>query len=320
MIADESGRYVLTQLNDKTLWRYDHRWRKVDTYEPYGDAGFSAIEGEHHVGLVSQPEAGGEIEVTVRSAKNPTGILATARFMDTWVFEGQSQMWAAIPEYFLTQKKDGSRGLLRIADDAEIDPLEDFEAVLSVEAVPNSRLVVIASPGAYTVYDPIATRAIRHFKLAGENPTPRLRFRNNDELWVNDVDTMLKIETRQFEEVLDAAGSDIEPSDIEPSEIGQEGVHGGFGRWNFARENELCVITRPSVGDVLVLDAISMLPVARGVFSTGVPLDVILVGRNSVVAVDAGANLLRTRVKRVAMRFETPTARTDYDGQERSPD
>lgn len=306
---------MLTQLNATTLWQYDARWRKVQTLQPYGEAGFTVVEGKHHLAVIAQSEAGGEIEVTVRSARSPEDVLATGRFIDTWVFEGDSQAWAMVPEYIITTKQDGTKGLLRIADDAEIDPLEEFEPALEVVAVPNSRLVIIASSGAYTVYDPIAARAIRHFQLAGGNPEPTLRFRNNDELWVNDIDTMLKIETREFEEVLDAAGSDIE----------QEDTHGGFGRWTFAAGNELCVVTRPSVGDVLVLDVISMLPIARGVFSNGVPVEAVLVGRNTVVAVDVDGRALRTRVKKVAINFEpapeadsAPEVTSENEGEERS--
>jgi len=303
VIVDDSGRYVLTQLNGTTLWRYDRRWRSVETYRPYGDVEFSVVEGKHHLATVSQPEAGGEIEVVVRSPKSPADALASAKYIDTWLFDGDSPMWANVPEYVITRQKDGQNGLLRIEDDAEIDPLEGFEGAHAIAQVPNSRLVVIAGPGAYTVYDPIARRAIRHYQLASGNQSPSLRFRNEEELWLNDVDTMLKIETRQFE-VIDAAGSEVEHHVEE--EI--PGKLGGFGRWTFAADNELCVVTRPNVGDVLVLDVVSMLPVARGVFAKGVPIEAALVGRNTVVAVDAGGRPLRTRLKKVAVNFETAPA------------
>ena len=303
VIADESGRYVLTQLNENTLWRYDRRWRRSSTFQPFGDMSFAVIEGEHQLAAVSQREAGGGLEAKVLSPRAPALALATANYVDTWVFEGDPQVWANVPEYVITRQKDGTNGLLRIADDAEIDPLEGFGPVHQVAQVPNSRLVVLGGSASYTVYDPIAMRSIRHFELAGKNQTPFLRFRHEDELWINDTDTMLKIETRQFE-VVDAAGSDIDP------EVNGESSphHGGFGRWAFAAHNELCVVTRPRMGDVLVLDTMSMLPVARGVFKSGVPLEALLVGRNSIVAVDAAGNRLRTRLKKVGINFETVPA------------
>jgi len=303
VIVDESGRYVLTQLNENTLWRYDRRWRRSTTYQPYGQTTFSVIEGKHHLATVLQREAGGELEVKVLSPTAPDVAIGTATYVDTWVFEGAPQVWANVPEYIITRQKDGTNGLLRIEDDAETDPLEGIETVHQVAQVPGSRLVVLSGPGTYTVYDPVATRSIRHFELAGKNEVPNLRFRNEEELWINDLDTMLKVETRQFE-VADAAGSDVEAADGgEPSR-----EHGSFGRWTFAAANELCVVTRPTVGDVLVLDVVSMLPVARGIFRRGTPLEAMLVGRNSIVAVDADGNRLGTRLKKVAINFEAPEA------------
>jgi hypothetical protein len=322
VIVDESGRYVHTQLNETTLWRYDRRWRKVSMCQPYGDKAFTTIDGKHHFAVVHQAEPGGEVEVTLRSAADPEAVLATGRFVDTWIFEGEPKLWGRVPEYIITKQKDGNSALLRIEDDAEVDPLEGFESAHTVVAVPNSRLVVVGGAGSYTVYDPVAMRAIRHYQLAGGNQLPFMRFRNDEELWLNDVDTMLKIETKQFE-VIDAAGSDIGetegPSEGQtegPSEGPIEGPKelGGFGRWTFAAGNELCVVTRPNVGDVLVLDAVSMLPVARGVLSRGLPLEAVLIGRNTIVATDVEGKPLRTRLRRVTINFEGP--QSDSSGED----
>jgi hypothetical protein len=299
VLLDESGRYALTQLNESTLWRYDRRWRGVAAFQPHGDAAVRVIEGTHHFLVVHQSEPGGEIEVTVRPAAAPEVVLATGRFVDAWHFEGDSQAFGKVPDYVLVEQSDGSPALLRIADDAEIDALEGFDSVVDVAHVPDSRLVVISGVAAYTVYDPAISKAIRHFELAGGNPTPMMGFRNGEELWMNDTDTMLKIETRQFE-VQDAAGSQIDASvDPETAE-----PLGRFGRWTFAAGNELCVVTRPEMGDVLVLDGVSMLPVARGIFDRSSPFDAVLSGRNSIVAVDARGKALRTRLRRVKIHFE----------------
>jgi hypothetical protein len=300
VITDESRRYVLTQLNPSTLWHYDRRWRRVSAYQPHAEDAFTTLEGRHHFAVVHQPEAGGKIEVTLRSANAPTTVLATGRFVDSWVFEGEAKLWGLVPEYLVTREKDGRNGLLRIEDDAEIDALEGFTSVNTIIGVPDSRLVIVGSPGSYTVYDPIAVRSIRHYQLAGGNQSPSMQFRNNEELWLNDIDTMLKIETKQFE-VIDAAGSELDEGVEADTVVGRPG---GFGRWNFAAEKELCVVTRPNVGDVLVLDAVSMLPVARGVFKHGQPMEALLIGRNTVIATDANGEVLRTRLRRVTTHFE----------------
>jgi hypothetical protein len=301
VIVDESGRYVSTQLNENILWRYDRRWRSVTMHQPYGDSVFTTIAGPHHFAVVNQPDAGGQIEVTLRPASDPAQVVATARFVDTWVFEGEPQAWAWVPEYIVTRQADGSNGLLRIEDDAEIDSLEGFGAAHSIVGVPDSRLVIIGGPASYSVYDPVAGRTIRHFELAGGNQAPTMRFRNGEELWLNDVETMLKIETKQFE-VVDAAGSEM------GAQPGSEATthQGGFGGWNFAARNELCLVARPGLGDVLVLDAVSMLPVARGVFKSGRPTEAMLLGRNSLVATDESGTALRTRLRKVPLPAITP--------------
>lgn len=301
VITDESGRYALTQLNETVLWRYDRRWRSVSMHQPFGDMPFTSVEGKHHLAVISQPNPGGEIAVSIRAVAHPEIVLATGTFIDTWVFEGEPSLWALVPEYILISQKDGRTGLLRIADNAEIDILEGFDTPHAVAQVPNSRLVVLAGPASYTVYDAVAERSIRHFELAGGNQKPMLRFRNSEELWLNDVDTMLKVETKSFE-VVDAAGSDVgEHTHVDtPTE-----KLGGFGRWTFAAENELCVVTRPNVGDVLVLDGVSMLPVARGIFNRGLPIEAMLMGRNTIIATDIQGRPLRTRSRRVTVNFET---------------
>jgi hypothetical protein len=318
VIVDESGRYVSTQLNENVLWRYDRRWRGVTMHQPYGDSAFTTIDGLHHFAVVHQPEAGGEIEVTLRTAKDPATVLATARFVDAWVFEGEPQLWGLVPEYVVTKQKDGTNGLLRIEDDAEVDPLEGFDGAHVVVGVPDSRLVVVGGPASYTVYDPVAARAIRRYELAGGNQAPSMKFRNGEELWLNDVDTMLKIETKQFE-VIDAAGSETsetseiaDPADGLPGGAGDDS--GGFGKWNFAAGNELCVVTRPEVADVLVLDTVSMLPVARGVFKSGRPTEALLLGRNSIVATDVSGAALRARLRKVPVQIDAagpPRPETD---------
>lgn len=301
MILDETGRYALTQLNESTLWRYDMRWRGVTMHQPYGDNPITTVEGTHYVLVVHQANDGSDITATVRGPRDLEVVLASGTFNDgKWSFEGEVDYWEKVPEYIIVKRADGGPALVRLADDADIDPLEGFKSALRVSHVPDSRLVVIAGEGAYTVYDPIARRAIRHYELSGKNSNPYLRFRNADELWINDTDTMLKLDTKKFQ-VVDAAGSETGSEDVDQSKLPPD--LGNFGRWTFAADNELCVVTRPNMGDVLILDGVTMLPVGRGIFGQVRPIDALLAGRNKIVAVDEKGFGHRARTRRVNIRF-----------------
>jgi hypothetical protein len=295
MITDESGRFALAPVGNR-LWRYDGRWRTSDLI----DVGESPVYfSEGAAALAVTTKEADHISVEVRIPESPDDVPASAIYDGThWEFLGDSQFWAAVPDYVLLAEGDGQQ-MLRLADDAELDPLEGIGPVHQVVDVPASRLVMLAGAGIISVYDPIARRVLRHFELAEKNPQPVIRFHDADEVWINDLTTMLKLDAKKFE-VIDAAGSE---TGISPSEAGEEGEKktalGRFEGWTFAAGNELCVVTRPELGDALVLDTVSMLPVAQATFLTGAPIDATLVRRNILIATTADGLALRARVRKV---------------------
>lgn len=85
---------------------------------------------------------------------------------------------------------------------------------------------------------------------------------------------------------------------------GGAAARGAFGGWTFAADHELCVVARPGLGDVLVLDALTMLPVAQAVVG-GQPVDATMVGRNTIVSLDASGSISHRRARRPRLRGRT---------------
>lgn len=304
MISDTTQRYLLAKVGDK-LWRYDARFRTYKFIPVADGAPFDVIEGNIALAVVVHDEEQDQIVVTVRAPKEPENALATGVFQDgKWSFIGDKQAWELVPEYILIPRSDVHSDLLRIEDGAEIDDLEDVDNVHDVVHIPNSRLVLLVREGSWLVYDPMTKKSFGNHELAGKEPKPQIRFRNKDEMFVNDVDTMLKVESKHFK-VLDAAGSDVAHDTEDKARAGS------FGQWTFAAGGELVVIPRPYLGDVLVLDAVSLLPVARGVFRRGTPIDAMMIGRNTLVAVAPDGVPLRVRARRVKVPAETVQADLD---------
>ena len=310
MIVSSDGLRAVAALEGAGLWTYDRRRRRTAVVDPTDGRPFLIREGTGAFALLERVDGGAR--VTVRDVREPLEVLASADLdADAWRFAGDNRQWARVPEHVLLVDGDHRR-LARLADDAAVVDISELGPVHQVEMVPGSRLVVLAGPGALSVFDPVAGRELRHLQLAGGEQHPLVRFRNGEELWVNDVDTMLKIETRQWQ-VVDAAGSETAegaepraiPVDPEPVAAGEAedatASAGRFGGWTWAGDGELCVVSRPGTGDVLVLDAVSMLPVAHGLVG-GAPIDAALLGRNLVVAVEGDGGTRRSRARRVRIR------------------
>ena len=293
MIVDTSGRYLLAH-SDGQLWNYDARWRSTKMIELEAEGTVFAAEG---AGYLSLAETFGDItKVTVRSPARPEESLATGTFTEaSWHFEGDPSLWASVPDYVIVPGDNDHPGILRVADGAEFDPLDGIGPIHQVIDVPESRLVLLISEGGMSVYDPVARSSVGRHDLAEQNKTPLARFRSSDEVWISDINTMLKLETKKFEPI-DAAGSEAEGgADL------SDGI-GRFAGWTFAAGTELCVVTRPDMGDVLVLDAVSMLPVAQAVFTAGSPVDAALIRRNVIVGRTLNGRTLRGRARKVKSR------------------
>jgi len=279
------GRYLLRAESNTMLWRYDTRWRRTKRV-PFGNGlPFELYEGDGHALLVQHIE--GSILASVVGASDPSTTLATANYDGkVWAFAGDKSAWTSVPEYVLLPPEGESTsasGLLRIADGALIDPLVDVVGVRTVTAVPKSRLVVLVGSGKVTVYDPNSGHAGYRFALANDAANPQVRFRKEGaELWINDVDTMLKIETRDWE-VIEAAGP---PSEAE--------IQAPIAQWVFADDESVACLLRPDENEVVIVDS-STLELVEAVSFKASPVDV--VRRNDkLVAVTGSGDVMRARL------------------------
>lgn len=305
--GESSARYLLTALDRHRLWRYDRRWRRSSVFSPFGEQPFLFLPGQGSAFALVTVHSGPpnlHLEVTVRSSHQVGIIRAQAVYeQEEWTFSGDNHAWAQVPEYVLLTSEELPADspaprpiLLRIADDAEPDELEGVEGARVVTPVPGSRLVVLAGAGKIYVYEPVVRRVVANFDLAGGTEHLDLGFRDDNELWIADGDTLVKVDSKSWK-VLDAAGTAEVVDAAEATAEGQK-RSGHFGRWSFVADNELALVTRPDIGDVLALDAVTMLPVGRAVFRSR-PLDACLLGKNLVLAVDDSGEVWRCRLRRV---------------------
>ncbi len=289
MIVDESGRYLLRQLNSTTLWRYDRRWRRTQQLSPFAGAEFSCVEGKARVLLARTVE--GRLVTSVHGAVEPGTALASGVYENgKWTFTGDNQAWAHVPEYTFLSSDDAKRALLRIGDGAEPDPLEDVDGVTSVIDVPESRLVVLAGGGRITVYDPHSRHAGFRLSLPSASTAksdPRLRFRDGGkELWLNDFSSLLKLETRNWT-VVDAAGF-VADAEQQSSPL--------INEWTFTSDESAAVVCRSDQHSVGVVDT-ETLELITEISCNSEPVDAVLIDER-VVATDNLGKVLRGRARR----------------------
>lgn len=226
-------------------WQWhDRRWRRSrEIFSP----NTRIFQGNAGLALVQQAHEGATL-CSVIEVASPNRVLASGTFSDGWHFDGDSHAWAEVPEYLLVEG-DERPALLRIADEAELDLLEEIGRVDVVATIPGSRLVALAGEGRLTVWDPQTSKALAHMKLESETPHPYLSFRQEGrELLVNDAQTLVKLETKQWRPK-DAAGSEAEGPAID--------------YWSYDFGSDVCVVLPSKTGEVIVLSGETLMPITR---------------------------------------------------------
>ncbi len=297
MISDATGRYCLGSIagddGEAFLVRYDRRWRtirEVPLRSETQDVRVHVVEGRHAIAVIAHRREDDAYEVSVRGALRPHEPRAVGIFKaGKWDFLGDSQAWGDVPEHLVLSDSAGVQFLVRIADEPRVQELGDSLKARHAVDIPGSRLVVLACAGSFVVLDAHSGRQIRSIELKEKNPAPIVGVRG-DELWVNDVDTMLKFDTLRFD-IIDAAGSQVVDNN-----------DGTIASWSFVANDELCLVVREAMGDAILLDAVTMAPVGHATFGAqDGPRSATLVGRNAVVALGTNNRVLRSRASRVKL-------------------
>lgn len=269
MISSDNFRYVVASTSNE-LVRYDRRWKKTSRVAPCGGHEFDVREGKSHLLVVDSTDES-RITLTVRAASDPSASVAEAAFDgEKWDFTGNSQAWAQVPEYLLINKDNKKSQILRIADNGELQTLHDLSGVQSITELPDSRLVILAGDGKLTIHDPIAAVSVAQFTLSGGNPDPIVHTKDSGkEVWVSDKDSLLRVNSRNWE-VIDAAGSEGAP----------------ISYWEFGPAEDVCVVLRAEELNALVLDAQTMEPVAQHFFSRSID-QVMVISDDEILGFDS---------------------------------
>jgi hypothetical protein len=295
VIVDRKQRYLAARADNGDVVRFDRRWRRTERFTIDAPGDVRIVEGNGALAVVTVTADGSIVDATVRSAHDPAAVIAVGRYDDGWVFDGDKQAWTSVPEYLLLHPGDGQL-LVRIADDAEADPLEDQPLFGSVTSFPDARLLALTTHGKVVVYDPVTRKDLATFRLSVDVLPPQLQFREGGkEMWLDDTRTIMKLDTRAWN-VLDAAGPDhAEAESDDDEEEGDADAHGrdetsvpGIGAWALSSDERHCAVAVPGNREVLVLDAGTMLPVAQLAFDAS-PDDVALLDGGSVVIFDRQA-------------------------------
>lgn len=301
MITDPRHRYatfLATTESESELRRYDRilgttRVLPLPVAEEGRRVSVSAQEGEHHLAVIAVDDETGEIDLTLRDAKHPDRIRTAGQFrQENWTFFGDVPLWGTLEQWLLL--RSDSVELLRIEDEASRVPLPEIPEALSVAQLQGTRLVVVTAPQTLYVVDPVPGRVVRTVTLKGGGTHPIVRVRG-EEVWINDADTMLKLDAVRFS-VLDAAGSELEAGSTDAEPLGV------ITDWGFVRGGELVVIVRQALHDVVVLDALTMHPVGHAVFPQHAALvAATLVGRRTILAKTTEGWLTTARLRKVPL-------------------
>ncbi len=148
LIVDPGGRYVLTRSATGSWLQHDRRWRRSSPFRDPDVEVKAGAPGYFRTAKFTSEAISCSVCATSKAKDLP---LSNGTFANgSWQFSGDVQAWANVSEYLLFPQVDGRAHLLRIADGAEIDPLEGLGVIERVVEIPESRLLVLAGEGHLT--------------------------------------------------------------------------------------------------------------------------------------------------------------------------
>jgi hypothetical protein len=306
VLCDRQGTVVVSSLgwvDGGTLWTF----RPADGVEatlPLEDAKYlTLVEGrDDHFAIVHHYDAD-RIEVTVHRFADPQLAIARAAVgPDGTRLSGAATAWGHVQRSYVAFYRGpfwANYALVRIAPAEGRVELQQFEwftddeydkgyqGIVGVTEVPDADVVLVSiqRDSRPVLYDPVAREMRERITLAERHGNPRLFFRRNAaELWVDDYDTLLKLEpgtwrTLAARRLQDAA----------------EGTMHFIGQFAFDADETLCVVARPFSEDVIGVDP-DTLDVDLRWHTDGQPIEAVALPDRSAVARDwKTGRLLRGR-------------------------
>lgn len=254
---------------------------------------------EDHFSVLHQIDDG-RIEITVHRFEDPAqaiaGITVDPYGRSVW---GAPEVWTHVPThytgYFSGPAWSGAC-LVRLNREGDVE-LQQFgwhateydvlyQGIVGVTEIPGGDLVVISiqRDSRPLVYDPAKQERVGRLTLADRGGNPSVTFaRQSDAVWVDDYDTLLRLEARTWRI--------LESRRLQGSAPRTRHFMGSF--WISPNE-DVCLVPRPFSGDVLELDP-TTLHTKRTCTTGGQPLEAATLADGSLVARDWKSGGLLTR-------------------------
>ncbi len=270
-----------------SLWILDTQSRRISSEKISEAKSLTLYRGyDDHFAVAHHYDGHGQ-EITAHAFSHPEEIISRLILSpEGGHLEGASQVWQYLPSAY--SRSFGSLGdflfLLR-GEEIEVQKLDWFneydrgyQNILDAFEVPGSDLVIfsIQRDSRPVLYDTIEQRIIKKLDLAERMGNPLLKFRRKaPELWVNDYDTLVRIEPKNW-----AVKSSLElPA---PKNAGTMEFISDF---TFNRDESLCAAARPLTGDVVLLNTASLRIESKCVLG-GQPFEAALISDGRIYARD----------------------------------
>lgn len=302
MIFNENLQKAISNLGwvDKgSLWVYDGVKAKNDIIKLSDSQYLTITEGREGYFSVVHHGTNSEINITVHHFDDPWKEYCRASFVDsTSKSFGDSTFWKFVPKHYVcgfTLSNEFNFHLLKINDGVVV--LEDhkvewytkgdfdfmYQGLTSVTEYGDELIFTVQRDGSLYRYSLNEDKLIGKVKLAGNygNPQPTIK---NDEIWVSDYDTILRLKNWNVERVKKL----------------QEAAKGNaqfIGSFSFNSQNDQCIVARPFSGDVIGLNRDLKIKYTCNIGSQ--PLEAVLIHDDIVIARDwQSGKLLKGEMKR----------------------
>ena len=261
MINDSNNKYVISNLGwvDKgSLWIYSSVKNNIECFELSNSQYLSIHKGENEYFSIGHNFNDTRFEITVHHFSEPTKVLCKLSFDNfTNTVDGNINLLGYVPKYYIANLNLNNEfrfhlfsienNLLSLTDekinwyyDGDFD--FGYQGLIGVTEYKDELIFCIQRDGSLYRYSLIYNKIIEKIPLANKFGNPRITFcENYTELWVDDYDTLLKINPQKWEI---ENGKLLQPADK------------GCGQFigSYSINKGLIVIPRPFSSDILIFD------------------------------------------------------------------
>jgi len=271
------------------IWMLDIQSGEVRV-EALGEAKYLTLcAGRERLFSVIQNFNDGRVHITAHSFADPPSVLGRCIVEpDRCEVEGALDPWTYLPRHYVAYLERAAWkdfGLISVGRDGSVsaapfDLYDDsydkgYQGIIGAVASPTSdELLVSVQRSSSIVICTSEGHKTGHFDLAKSHGNPKLVFRGVKELWADDYDTLLVLDSRNWRVCRSRKLQDA-----------SSGTAQFIGQFAFTRDESYCAVARPFSGDVLVLDPDTLKTRFRAKLG-GQPLEVAILHDRRVFARD----------------------------------